>query len=205
MLLDHWLVFTAASAVLLLIPGPTVLMVISHALAHERGAAAATVAGVVLGDFIAMTASLVGLGALLAASALWFAVLRWAGAIYLVILGIKLWRAPVSEPDTTKHAETMPRRLLIRAFAVTALNPKSIVFFVAFVPQFLVQSSPLLPQMMLFEATFVTLAAANAVFYGLAASAARRTIRRPAIRRSLNRAGGTLLIGAGVLASGLRS
>src|SRR3954454_20068447 len=102
MLLDHWLAFTAASEVLLLIPGPTVLMVISHALAHRRGAATATVAGVVLGDFVAMTASLAGLGALLAASASLFAVLRWAGAIYLVILGVKLWRAPVGEPGTAE-------------------------------------------------------------------------------------------------------
>lgn len=205
MLLDHWLAFTAASEVLLLIPGPTVLMVISHALAHRRGAATATVAGVVLGDFVAMTASLAGLGALLAASASLFAVLRWAGAIYLVILGVKLWRTPVGDPGTAEPSATTLRRLLARAFAVTVLNPKSILFFIAFVPQFLVRSSPLLPQLMLLEATFVTLAAANAVFYALAASAARWTIRRPAIRRSLNRAGGSLLVGAGVLAGGLRS
>lgn len=204
MLLDHFLAFTAASTLLLLLPGPTVMMVISHALAHGRSAAAATVAGVALGDFTAMTVSLVGLGTLLATSATLFTALRWAGAIYLVILGIGLWRAPV-QPDMAEPVAAAPRRLMLHAFTVTTLNPKTIVFFIAFVPQFLVRSSSVWPQLALFEATFVTLAAANAAFYCLAASAARRAICRRGIQRSLNRASGTVMVGAGVLAASMRS
>src|SRR5271167_2776694 len=97
MALDHWLAFVAASAVLLAIPGPTVLLVISYALGHGRRSATSTVAGVALGDFTAMTASMLGLGALLATSAALFTGLKWVGAAYLVFLGIKLWRAPVAE------------------------------------------------------------------------------------------------------------
>ena len=95
--LETWLAFVAASAVLLAIPGPTVLLVISYALGHGRRPAAAIVAGVALGDLTAMTASMIGLGAVLAASAALFTVLRWIGGAYLVLLGIKLWRAPVAE------------------------------------------------------------------------------------------------------------
>ncbi len=91
---DHWLAFVAASAVLLAIPYPTVLLVTSYALGHGRKPAAEIVAGVALGDLTAMSASMLGLGAVLATSALVFTGLRWPGGAYLVYLGIRLWRAP---------------------------------------------------------------------------------------------------------------
>ncbi len=202
MALDHWLAFVAASAVLLAIPGPTVLLVIAYALGHGRRAAGSTVAGVALGDFTAMTASLVGLGALLAASAELFTALRWVGAAYLIYLGVKLWRARVADMVVDAMAPAArPGRILLHAYAVTALNPKSIVFFIAFLPQFLDGGRALVPQLAIFEASFLTLATANALGYALLASAARRTIRQPRVQRVVNRAGGTLLIGAGALAA----
>lgn len=200
MTLEHWLAFTAASAIMLAIPGPTVLLVVSYALGHGRKSALATVAGVTLGDFTAMTASMLGLGALLATSAALFTGLKWIGAAYLVYLGYKLWRAPAGGLEAEAAPDLNPKRMLLHAYAVTALNPKSIVFFVAFVPQFLVASAPLLPQMLLFEATFLVLAATNALLYALAASAARSTIRKPVVQRIVNRIGGSLLIGAGLVA-----
>lgn len=202
MALDHWLAFVAASAVLLAIPGPTVLLVISYALGHGRRVASSTVAGVVLGDFTAITASLLGLGALLAASATLFTVLRWVGAGYLIFLGVRLWRAPVAEAAVQEEAPvTRPGRIFLHAYAVTALNPKSIVFFIAFLPQFIDGTRALLPQLLIFEASFLALATANALTYALLASAARRTIRQPRVQRAVNRTGGTLLIGAGALAA----
>jgi threonine/homoserine/homoserine lactone efflux protein len=196
---DHWLGFTAAAAVLLAIPGPTVLLVISYALGHGRRSAYATVAAVALGDFTAMTASMLGLGALLAASAALFTVLKWVGAAYLIYLGIKLWRAPAALPDGTEApAATPPSRIFLHAYAVTALNPKSIVFFVAFLPQFLDARAAVAPQLVLFEATFLPLAALNALGYAVLASAARRTIRKPAVQRAVNRSGGSILVGAGL-------
>lgn len=204
MTFEHWLAFAAASAIMLAIPGPTVLLVISYALGHGRRSAFATVAGVALGDFTAMTASMLGLGALLAASAALFTVLKWIGAAYLIYLGVKLWRAPVGTIAEASAPDMKPRRMFLHAYAVTALNPKSLVFFVAFVPQFLVASAPLLPQMVLFEATYLILATLNATFYALAASAARSTIRLPSVQRAVNRVGGSLLIGAGLLAAGWR-
>jgi threonine/homoserine/homoserine lactone efflux protein len=207
MALDHWLAFVAASAVLLAIPGPTVLLVISYALGHGRRSATSTVAGVALGDFTAMTASMLGLGALLAASAGLFTALKWVGAAYLVFLGVKLWRAPVSatgSPDAVVNV-ARPGRIFLHAYAVTALNPKSILFFIAFLPQFLDSATPVVPQLVIFEASFLALATANALTYALLASAARRTIRRPRVQRTVNRVGGSLLIGAGALAAAWRT
>jgi len=207
MTIEHWLAFTAASAVLLAIPGPTILLVVSHALTHGRRVARASVAGVALGDFTAMTCSMLGLGALLATSALLFTALKWLGAAYLVYLGIKLWRTPVAEdarPAEDAREETSARRIFLHTYAVTALNPKSLVFFVAFLPQFLDASAPLAPQMIVFEATFLVLATINASLYAGLAFAARRRIRQPGVRRAVNRTGGTLMIAAGVLALGWR-
>jgi len=202
--LDHWLAFAAASAVLLAIPGPTILLVISYALGHGRRSAGATVAGVALGDFTAMTASMLGLGALLATSAAIFTALKWIGAAYLIYLGLKLWRAPVGAAlqDGASEPAGQPLRIFLHAYVVTALNPKSILFFVAFLPQFLDMSRPIALQMVIFEATFLVLATLNASIYALMAAMARSTIRKPRVQSLVNRTGGTLMIGAGLLALG---
>lgn len=203
---EQWLAFAAASAVLLAIPGPTILLVISYAIGHGRKVARATVGGVALGDFTAMTASMLGLGALLATSATLFTVLKFVGAGYLIYLGIKLWRAPVQAPDLSGNVEEVPKerplRIFLHSYIVTALNPKSIIFFVAFLPQFLNTNQPILPQMVVFETTFLVLAILNATFYALLASLARNQIRKPGVQRAVNRTGGTLMIGAGLLAAG---
>jgi len=201
---DLWLAFAAASAIMLMIPGPTVLIVVSYALGHGRKSAMATVAGVALGDFTAMTASMLGLGVLLSTSAALFTLLKWVGAAYLLYLGIKLWRAPVGNAeaaadDSAGEQGVRPWRMMLHTYAVTALNPKSIVFFVAFLPQFLDTGRPLAGQMVVMEATFLVLATLNAAGYALLASAARRAVRTPSVQRTVNRVGGSLLMGAGLL------
>jgi len=202
---EHWLAFAAASAILVAIPGPTVLLVISYALGHGRRSAWATVAGVALGDFTAMTASMLGLGVLLTTTAALFVLLKWIGAAYLIYLGLKLWRAPVAADGiAAPMSTTRPWRIFAHAYAVTALNPKSIIFFVAFLPQFIDPHAAIVPQMGLFMATFLVLATLNAALYGLMASAARRTIRRPSIQRLINRTGGSLLIAAGLFTVSFR-
>jgi threonine/homoserine/homoserine lactone efflux protein len=193
-----WIAFAAASIVLLLIPGPTVLLVVSYALTQGKRVAVATAAGVALGDFTAMTLSLAGLGALLLTSATLFAVLKWIGAAYLIYLGIRLWRSEPQLPDVADAPLTSTRGIFGHAFVVTALNPKSLAFFVAFVPQFIDHGAPLLPQLVVMEATFVALAAINALVYALAADQLRLRIRRPAVLKWLNRTGAGCLVGMGV-------
>lgn len=199
--IENWLGFALAAAVLLAIPGPTILLVISYALGHGRKPAAAIVAGVALGDLTAMTASMLGLGAILAASSDLFTALRWVGAAYLIYLGVKLWRAPVSETGTVASPSIGLNRIFGHAYVVTALNPKSIVFFVAFVPQFLSPKAAFVPQVMIMVATFVTMAALNATLYGLLASSARGALRRPSVQRAVNRTDGGLLIASGLTAA----
>ena len=137
--------------------------------------ALATVGGVALGDFIAMSASLAGLGALVLASAMLFSILKWAGAVYLIYLGIKLFRSAstASLGDLETVTETRASSVIGHAAEVTALNPKSIVFFFAVEPQSVVVDSPLLPQLASLVATFVGLAAANALAYALLADKLR--------------------------------
>ena len=119
---------------------------------------------------------------------------------------VTLWRAPVASNEAPGEAVSVakerPLRIFLHTYIVTALNPKSIIFFVAFLPQFLNHAEPIAFQMVVFEVTFLVLATANAAAYGLMASMARKTIRKPSVQRAVNRTGGSLMIGAGLLAVG---
>jgi threonine/homoserine/homoserine lactone efflux protein len=197
MTFESWAAFTAASAVLLIIPGPTVLLVVSYTLGQGWRTVLPMTVGVALGDFTAMTLSMLGLGALLAASATLFTVLKWVGAGYLVYLGIKLWRAGGTLDAAPRTDAVSAARMLGHAWLVTALNPKSITFFVAFLPAFLDPRADFLTQMVVFETTFLVLAFANAFGYALAATRARGFVANPRAIGIVNKVGGGLLIGAG--------
>lgn len=201
-----WLAFVAASTALLLIPGPTVLLVLSYALSQGRPVALATAAGVALGDLVAMTASLAGLGALVLTTASLFTALKWVGAGYLVYLGLKLIRsAPAARLGTVEAASTTtPASVFTHAAMVTALNPKSIVFFIAFVPQFIDVERQLLPQFAVLIATFVGLAACNALAYALLADGLRAKIARPSVLAWLSRIGGGALVAMGAATAVIR-
>ena len=198
MTFETWAAFAAASSVLLVIPGPTVLLVVSYALGQGWRTALPMAIGVALGDFTAMTLSMLGLGALLATSATLFTVLKWVGAAYLVYLGIKLWRAGGTLDAAPRTDAVSAAKMLGHAWLVTALNPKSITFFVAFLPAFLDPKADFLTQMLVFETTFLVLAFANAFGYALVASRARRRASTPRAIGIVNKVGGGLLVGAGV-------
>ena len=197
---EMWAAFTTATVVLLAIPGPTVILVISYALSHGRSSGWVTVPGVALGDFTAMTVSLLGAGAVLAASATLFTILKILGALYLIWLGVRLWRArPQTDALLGMGRLADHRSMFWNALIVTALNPKGIVFFVAFVPQFIDANRPLFAQFAILEATFLTLAAANVALWAVLAGHLRRQFQRPSALRLMNRIGGSFLIGAGLL------
>ncbi len=207
MSLHLWVAFVVACTVVLAVPGPTVMLVVSYALGRGRASGWATVPGVTLGDFTAMTASLAGAGAILAASATLFTVLKLAGAAYLVWLGIRMWRAEprlaVAE-RTAGEGDRPTRAMFWHAYVVTALNPKSIVFFVAFVPQFVDPARPALTQFAVLEATFLALAALNTTLWATLAGHLRQRFARPTTLRRVNRTGAGFLIGAGVLTAAVR-
>lgn len=198
---ELWLAFAAASAVLLVIPGPTILTVISYAVVHGRRATPSLVAGVALGDSTALAVSVLGLGALLAASAYLFTIVKMVGGLYLLYLGFKMLRAGLtaSQPAGLAAPDSR-RRLLLNTYLVTALNPKSIMFFIAFLPQFINPAAGTAQQLWVLAITFVAMAALNAALYSTFAASARRVMVSPRAGRPLNCAGGALLSAAGIWA-----
>ncbi|GJG96394.1 LysE family translocator [Cupriavidus pauculus] len=197
---EHWITFVLTSAVLLIIPGPTILLVIGDALAHRGRSAYATVAGVAAGDLTAFTLSMAGLGAVLATSATLFTGLKWAGAAYLVYLGVQALRTAnrARSLDVASQSGSGSQRFA-KAWLVTALNPKSIVFFVAFVPQFIDAKLAFWPQAVVLIPTFVVLATANAMVYALLARSLATRLTSQRAQANVQRAGGITLIGAGAL------
>ena len=193
--------FAVASFVLLAVPGPTIIMVISQALAHGRHVALASVLGVGLGDLAAASLSILGVGTVLAASATAFIVIKWLGAAYLIWIGIKMWRSPVTPLTLGKEAVGVSGRVMPvfrDAFFVTLFNPKGIVFFIAFVPQFITPENDFAPQASVFVMTFVILGMVNATAYAMLASVARNWIKRPNVLRVATRGGATFLVSAGL-------
>jgi threonine/homoserine/homoserine lactone efflux protein len=205
MSIEMWIAFVIAAAVLLVIPGPTILLVISHAIAHGRRSVLPLAAGVTLGDFMAMTLSLAGLGAIMAASAALFTLLKFIGAGYLIYLGIRLWRSsPEDHKISITVAKESKRSLFKGAFVVTALNPKSIAFFVVFLPQFVNPERETLPQLLLLGTTFLVLAFVNAALYTFFAGHLRDRMESEGVRRWFSRCGGSVLVGAGIFTAALQ-
>ena len=201
MSIQLWLAFVATSAILLIIPGPTILTVISYSIAQGRRANVPLVAAVALGDSTALVVSLLGLGALLATSAFWFTVVKWVGGLYLLYLGVKLLRAGITAAELAAPAAPQSQwTLFVNTYLVTALNPKGIVFFVAFLPQFVDTGTSATRQLWLLATTFVAMATLNASLYAVFAASARRLLASRRAQRRFNFAGGSLLSAAGVWA-----
>ncbi len=205
MSIEIFIAYILATMLILIIPGPTIILVISQAVTHGRRSVVPLVAGVFLGDLTAMTLSLLGLGAIMAVSAALFSLFKWIGAIYLLYLGIRLWR--MNPGNGSIHREkggASPHSLFKSSFIVTALNPKSIAFFVAFLPQFVSPDSPAFSQILILGGTFLFLALVNASLYALLAGQLREIIKKTRVRKWFNRCGGTALIGAGIFTAGMQ-
>lgn len=205
MSIDIWITYLLATTLVLIVPGPTIILVISQAVRHGRKSVIPLAAGVVCGDFTAMSLSLLGLGTIMVTSATLFVLFKWAGAGYLLYLGINLWREkPTTDPLQHAQLHISPAVLFRSSFIVTALNPKGIAFFVAFLPQFVRAHEPVTPQLLLLGTTFLFLALLNAALYGFFASRLRELIRRKRVQKWLNRCSGTALVGAGLVTAGIQ-
>jgi threonine/homoserine/homoserine lactone efflux protein len=197
--LSTWLAFVLASAVMGVIPGPGVTSIVGYALSSGRRAALASVAGMALGNGVCMSISLAGAGALLAASALAFSVLKWAGALYLIGIGVvAIARSRSADVTTTPAAPISPRTAFLANVAVGLFHPKTIVFFAAFAPQFISPDASYLLQATILVATFSAVAGVTDTAYALAASRAAHLLKSPRATLWSRRAGGGVLIAAGV-------
>ncbi|MEM8749878.1 MAG: LysE family translocator [Pseudomonadota bacterium] len=195
------LLFVTASIVLLVIPGPTIALVIARSLSEGRRVALPLVLGVGLGDLVAATLALAGAGALLAASATAFTAVKVIGAIYLIWLGIKLFMAEPTPPTVDAANSKVGGLDAFRdGFLVTVFNPKGILFFIAFVPQFIEPDKSYIAQASFFVIAFTVLGIVNGAVYAFGADALRTVIRSSQVLRRMNQAGGVVIAAAGIAA-----
>ncbi len=196
--LETWLAYTLVTTTFLLIPGPTIILVISYSLLRGRQAVIALVLGVGLGDLTAMSLSFLGVGVLLQTVATAFYLIKWLGAAYLIWLGIKMWSSASDLTNIDKNNRSNAwQEIFSSAYITTALNPKSIVFFLAFIPQFIEPELPFTTQVVILGATFFVLAILSVLGYAALAICAGQQLHLHLIQRWTHRIGGGLLIGAG--------
>ena len=182
-----WMAFVFASLVLAVTPGPGVLYIVTRTLAQGRAAGLASVAGVALGNLGNALAASLGLAALFALSSLAFAVVKWAGAAYLVWLGVRALWQPTASAAAAAPAFEPPRlaRIARDGFVVALLNPKTALFFAAFLPQFLPDAAAAsVSRTALLGALFVAMAALTDSGYVLLAGAAARALGGRVARRT---------------------
>jgi threonine/homoserine/homoserine lactone efflux protein len=215
MSLDLWLVYLAAAVGLSLTPGPNGLLALTHGANFGLRSTVWTVLGGALGFLTIIALSLAGLGALLAASETAFVVAKWIGGAYLVWLGVRLWRSPapaIAVPGEASPGETAGTvagraagraagpgapRLFGQGLVVSVSNPKAIIFFAAFLPQFMVPGTPFMLQLLLLGGTFVVVEIVyELMLAGLAGRIAPWLGRHG---RLFNRAAGGTFVGIGAL------
>ncbi len=207
-LLPPWPLFSAfllASLVLAVTPGPGVLYIVTRSLVQGRRSGLTSVAGVALGNLGNALAACTGLAALFAVSSLAFALVKYAGALYLVYLGVQMLRLPHAEMSAPIPEAASLGRVFRDGFVVALLNPKTTIFFAAFLPQFLSPDSvPAVPgapalQGMALGALFVAIAAVTDSAYALAAGTVAPALARArGLRRGGRWLGGGAFIGLGV-------
>jgi threonine/homoserine/homoserine lactone efflux protein len=200
-----WLAFAVASLIIAVIPGPGVVSIVGFAISSGRRVALASVVGMAIGNVVAVSLSLAGAATILATSALAFSVLKWVGAVYLITIGlIAIVRS--RKPDSWAKAisSVSPRAALLTNVVVGTLHPKTILFFVAFSAQFIRADSPYLPQAVALVLTFTFIAAMTDTLYALSASRAAQMLRSDQAKIWSQRAGGGVLVTAGLAMTALR-
>jgi homoserine/homoserine lactone efflux protein len=196
--LHLFLAYCFAVAILVLIPGPIVTLVVANSLSHGSRSGLATVAGASVGNAILLGATAVGLVAFFALLSEIFQVVRWLGALYLIWLGVKSWRARAGQAQAiVPAAGRSSRDLFLQGFLIALTNPKAIVFYIAFLPQFIDPHLAAGPQLLVMIATMIVMALLSDSAYALLAGRVRGWFTTPARRRLQSRITGTLLIGVG--------
>ena len=195
------LAFIGASLLLALTPGPAVVYIVARTLSQGRACGLASVLGVALGNLANAVGAALGLAALFAVSSAAFTVVKWAGAAYLVYLGVRMWMAPAPATAGAPKVPSQPIRRVFRdGFVVAVLNPKTTLFFASFLPQFMDAHAGPLVQTLALGSVFVAIAGCTDLFYVLTASLVAPRLAG-ATRHAVwgNRLAGTSFIGLGLL------
>ena len=194
--LSLYLAFCVATSILILIPGPNVSLIVANAVSYGTRFGLLTVAGTASAVVIQLLLTTLGMTAIMTALASWFDVLRWAGVLYLLWIGIRAWIAPSIDLTQTAPQPKSPRAIYLRGFLVGLTNPKTLLFYGAFFPQFIDRTGNLEAQIILLSLTFLVISTVLDGAWALAAGRARSLL---AMRGKLrNRLTGGLLISAGL-------
>lgn len=198
MSLHTWLIYFAAALGLSLSPGPNGLLALTHGALHGRRRTLFTIAGGALGFTVVIALSLFGIGALLQASVAWLTALKWLGGAYLVWLGVQVWRAPPIAASVHADERWVGGAALFRAGALSAMtNPKGILFFAAFLPQFIDPARSLWLQFAIMAGTFVAIEFVTELL--IASMAQRISVWLARVGRGFNRACGAVFVAIGAL------
>lgn len=199
MSVEVWFAYVIAAIVFSFAPGSGTVNSISNGMVYGWRKSLASIAGLQLGMAIHIVLVGVGLGALVAQSALAFTVIKWVGVVYLIWLGIQKWREQSVLALENVDKSINARRLFQRAVLVNLANPKTIVFLVALFPQFINATQPQLPQLLILGMTTLVIDACVMLFYVCLASHFTRYIRSTTVMMRLNRIFGSMFIGCGAL------
>ncbi len=196
MSLHLYAAFVAAVAILMLIPGPNVALIVANSIAHGARYGLLTVAGASAAMVVQLGLTALGMTTLLGALAQGFEILRWLGVAYLVFLGLSAWRAPALDLTRARPERRAARAMFLRGFLVSLTNPKTLLFYAAFLPQFVDASADGGRQLAILSVTFVALALLLDGGWALLAARLRGVLGVNG--RLRNRLTGSLLIGAGL-------
>lgn len=194
--IDLFAAFVLASALLILVPGPNVALIVSHSVSHGTRYGLLTVAITTSVQILPLAFVAFGMSAALTLAADWFEWVRWIGVVYLIALGVSTWRASEGHPIGQSRNLHIGRTIFVRSILVAATNPKTLLFYGAFLPQFVSVDRPALPQFVILSATFLVIALCGDSLWVIAAGRARVLFSRAA--RIRHRISGALLIGAGL-------
>jgi threonine/homoserine/homoserine lactone efflux protein len=194
------LVFAGASIALLVFPGPSVIYIVTRSVEQGRRAGLVSMLGVEAGGVVHVAAAALGISAIVASSATAFSIVKYAGAAYLIYLGIQRWRGGAKSeprPAAQPHGE-----LFRQGMVVNVLNPKTAIFFLAFLPQFVDPSMAVAPQVLVLGAEFIAIAVVSDGAYALIAGTFGERVRNSAVaNRWVDRgAGGSLVVLGGLAA-----
>jgi len=192
-----WLIYFLAAVGLSLSPGPNGLLALTHGALHGRRKALYTIFGGASGFIAVIALSMFGIGALLKASLTWLTVMKWVGGAYLVWLGVQVWRSPPIGIDIRRSGDSRAGWSLFRQGAFSALtNPKALLFFAAFLPQFIDPARSLFVQFAIMAATFAAIEIVTEVFIASMAHRISPWLRR--VGRRFNQACGGVFVAIGI-------
>ena len=202
--LENWIAYVIAYAVISIIPGPSVFMVIGQSLSRGGRAAMACIVGDLAGGVIIMTASFLGFGLVLASSSFAFVTLKWLGVAYMGYLGLMQIKAAGNLLETKPIGPVSARGSLGAGFLTGVLNPKAIIFYIAFLAQFIDPAIPQVPQFLILMATSTLVVALVLGGYALLAAKVSIRLRSLEARRRMAYTGGSCLLGGSVLMAATR-